>query len=51
MTAQNDVDDSLPSVDEHLASVDRSGPSVDTSENHMLRCELPRHHYILWFSS
>ena len=49
MTGPNDVDDSLESVDEHRPTVDRTGPSVDTPEINMLRCELPRHHYILWF--
>ena len=49
MTACDDVDDSLLSVDEHPPSVDRSGPSVDMPEINMLRCELPLHHYILWF--
>jgi hypothetical protein len=49
MSAAQGVDDSLRSVDEHRPSVDRTGLSVDTPEINMLRCEVPRHHYILWF--
>ena len=49
MTGQTDVDHSAGSVDEDRPSVDRTALSVDTPEINMLRCELPLHHYILWF--